>query len=346
VRPSSTARSLERRLRRAALGWGVAAVLLLLLGMPAAAPISEAAHRGAALSLEYGHPASGPAPVAYWLTATDAPSFLPANLAGAAPGANVTVHLNNTGGFDHTFTLSKAANYVLNQSWSPAQLYHFFSTNGSLANLSVAPGGSGAVSFILPTVAGAAYEFVSVVPYQFQAGMHGFLNVSAGAGTKLTESTTDQLRFLPDTLVVNASTFPTVVDVQITNAGTYTHTWTLAPQANVFLTPANFTAYFSAHAPLANAAITSANEVVWANFTIPQKGVYEYLCEASGHFAAGMNGTLWVGLLPPPASAPPSTAIVQGYVLAGTGVLLLVGVLLVLASTFVGRFPPKTQSSH
>ncbi|MCI4363389.1 MAG: hypothetical protein L3K13_03680 [Thermoplasmata archaeon] len=341
MRPSSATRSLERRLRRAALGWGVAAVVLLVLGVPAAAPIAQAAQRGAALSLEYAGPAAAPAPEVYWLNLTDAPAFLPANLAGAAPGANVTVHLNNTGSYDHTFTLSKAANYPINQSWTPNQLDRFFATNGSLANLSVSAGRSAMTTFLLPNQAGAAYEFVSLVPYQFQAGMRGFLNVSAGAGARLNEGTSDQLRFLPDTLVVNATSFPVVVDVQITNQGTYTHTWTLSPLAGVFLTPQNFTSYFLAHPPLANAQITTANQVLWANFTIPQKGVYEYICTASGHFAGGMNGTLWVGLLPPPSAAPPSTAIVQGVVLAGVGVLLAIGTLLAVASTFVGRFPSK-----
>ncbi|MCI4345657.1 MAG: hypothetical protein L3K07_02730 [Thermoplasmata archaeon] len=344
MRPSSVPRTLEHRLRRAALGWGVGAVVLLLLGMPASAPLAHAVQRGAALSLEYGHPAATPTPVVYWLNLTDAPAFLPASLAGAAPGANVTVHLNNTGTFNHTFTLSQAANYVLNQSWTPGQLGRFFATNGSLANVSVLPGRSAAMTFPLPARAGASYEFVSLVPYQFQAGMRGYLNVSTGSGVKLTEQTTDQLRFLPDTLVVNATTFPAVIDVQITNQGTYAHTWTLSPLAGVFLTFQNYSSYFKLHPPLANAQITTANQVLWANFTIPQKGVYEYICTASGHFAGGMNGTLWVGLLPPPSAAPPSTAIVQGVVLASVGVLLLIGTLLAVASTFVGRFPQKPPS--
>ncbi|MCI4341869.1 MAG: plastocyanin/azurin family copper-binding protein [Thermoplasmata archaeon] len=339
-------RPLHRGLRRAAGTCGVLGLLLLAIGLPLAAPIAEATQRGAALSLEYARPAAAPASVGYWLNLTDAPAFVPARLVGAEAGALVTVHLNNTGSLNHSFTLVRSANVVLNRSWDPEQLQHFFSTNGSLANVSAAPGRSASVSFTLPTTLGASYEFTSLVPYQFQAGMLGFLNVSAGAGTPLTEQTTDQLKFLPDALVVNATSYPITIDVQITNGGSFAHTWTLVAQANVFPTPQNYSNYFGKHAPLANAAINSPGQVVWANFSIPAQGEYEYLCTTSGHFAAGMNGTLFVGVQPPALSPPLSTALVQVDVLAGAGLLLGVGVVLATATNFMGRFPPKTAGHH
>jgi uncharacterized cupredoxin-like copper-binding protein len=339
-------RELQRSLRRAATAFGVLALLLLALGLPLAAPIAHAVARGAALETEYGRPAGPPPPVQYWVNLTDAPAFVPNALGGVDAGAAVTVHLNNTGAYAHSFTLEKTGNVVLNRSWSPAQLEHYFATNGSLANASVAAGGSAVVNFTLPSTAGASYEFVSTEPYQFEAGMLGFLNTTAGPGVKLTEQTSDQLRFLPDQLVVNTSSYPVVVDVQITNAGSDSHTWTLAPQADVFPTSQNYSDYLKLHAALANAQITGPGAVAWANFTIAQQGEYEYFCTISGHFAAGMNGTLFVGVQPPAQAAPPSTALVQTTVLAGAGALLLVGVVLALATTWMGRLPPKTTGHH
>jgi uncharacterized cupredoxin-like copper-binding protein len=339
-------RELRRSLRRAATAFGVLALFLLVLGLPLAAPIAHAEARGAALETEYGRAAAAPPPVHYWLTMTDAPAFLPSALGGVDAGAAVTIHFNNTGTYAHSFAIEKTANFLLNHSWSPPQLSSYFATNGSLANATVAAGGSASVNFTLPPAVGASYEFVSTEPYQFQAGMRGFLNTTAGPGVTLTEQTSDQLRFLPDQLVVNATTYPVVVDVQISNGGSDGHTWTLAPQANVFPTSQNYSSYLLLHPPLANAQITGPGVVVWANFTIAQQGEYEYFCTISGHFAAGMNGTLFVGVQPPAQAAPPSTAIVQTTILMGAGALLLVGVVLALATTWMGRFPPKAAGHH
>ncbi|HEV2449201.1 MAG TPA: plastocyanin/azurin family copper-binding protein [Thermoplasmata archaeon] len=338
--------ALRGSLRRSAMAFGVLALLLLAVGLPLAAPIVRAEQRGAALETEFGRPAAPPPPVTYSLNLTDAPSFLPSALAGAAPGAAVSVHLSNKGGYLHSFVLVKTPNLVLNRSWSPAQLDAYFAANGSLANVSLAGGASATANFTLPTTLGASYEFVSTVPYQFQAGMLGYLNTTAGPGVQLTEQTSDHLQFLPNQLVVNATHYPIVVDVQITNGGSDSHTWTLAPQANVFPTAENFSTYLKVHAPLANAPLSGPGAVVWANFTIPQPGEYEYFCTISGHFLGGMNGTLFVGVQPPALAALPSTAIVQIYVLAGAGSLLAVGVVLAFASTWMGRFPPRVSGHH
>jgi hypothetical protein len=87
---------------------------------------------------------------------------------------------------------------------------------------------------------------------------------------------------------------------------------------------------------------------VWANFTVPGPGVYQYICTVSGHFANGMTGFLYVGVVPPPQAAPPSTAIVESWVLVGSGMLLAVGIVVAVATMFVGRIPtaPREESEH
>jgi uncharacterized cupredoxin-like copper-binding protein len=264
----------------------------------------------------------------------------------------VDVHLKNVGSFAHTFTVSAVANHSLNRSWTPAQLSAFFHANGSLANVSVAPGTSTWSNFTLPSnSAGSSFEFVSLVPYQFQAGMFGFLNVTGGASrgaVQLTEQTAGAgLAFVPAALQANAIGYPVTVDVGVSNLGSTPHTWTLVGQADVNLTPGNFSSYFQAHPAAANVNVPSTpGAVVWANFTIPKAGVYQFLCEIPGHFAAGMVGYLYVGVPAPTQSGPPSDALVAPILLVGAGALIGVGVVLAAAASLVGRIPPAAPKSH
>jgi len=184
-----------------------------------------------------------------------------------------------------------------------------------------------------------------VVPYQFQAGMWGLLNVTSTApGLFLSENTTDSLSFVPNALSASPARYPVVVAVLVTNEGTFGHTFTMAPQSNVTLSSTNYTSYFSAHAPLVNSAVPALpGGTVWANFTIPGPGVYEYICEVSGHFANGMFGFFYVGV-PVPAPPPtPSTAVVDEWVLVGSAILLGVGVVFAAVTAIAGRFPPRTN---
>ncbi|MCI4369943.1 MAG: hypothetical protein L3J81_01275 [Thermoplasmata archaeon] len=281
---------------------------------------------------------------------TDAPSFDP-NAIAASSGTSVAVDLVNTGNFTHTFTVSSVANESLNRSWTPAALDAFFQQHHPWANVSVNPGASAWANFTVPDGASGSFEFVSVVPYQFQAGMAGYLNVTSGApgaGITLSEQTSaSDLAFVPAVLQANATGYPVRVSVQVSNLGSTGHTWTLVPQADVNVTPGNFTSYFSTHPPAASVNVpTTPGAVIWANFTIPAAGTYMYICEIPGHFAAGMFGYLYVGVSPPAVAPPPSTAVVEPLLLVGGGALLGVGVLLTLASTFVGRFPPRAPTGH
>jgi uncharacterized cupredoxin-like copper-binding protein len=324
--------------------WFLAALLCLSLGIPSAGALARAP---SAPSIGFGHPESGN--VSSVVNMTDAPAFTPRSLS-ANVSSTLAVHLVNQGEYNHTFTVSKVPDVVLNTSWSPSSLSTFFKTNGSLANVSVAPGQSAWANISFnASVGGDSFEFVSLVPYQFQAGMWGFINLTvSGPGTMLQENTTDSYSFVPDVLYVpNATHYPIVIDVLVTNTGALGHTFTVSSLSNYTLSPANFSTTFAVNAPLVNAPVPSgAGSTVWGNFTVKAAGVYQYICTISGHFANGMTGDLYVGVPPPPPVPAPSTAIVDTWVLVGSGVLLGIGVLVAVVAAYVGRFPKAPGASE
>lgn len=329
-----------RALRRA-LPWIVAGLLLATIGLPSVAAIGALPR---APLIGYAHPAAGN--VSLSVNLTDTPAFSPRFLSAPA-GTNVSIRLNNTGNYSHTFTLLAQPNVVLSPTLSPAQLDQYIRANGSLANVSLAPGAQGWANVSFNGSVGlSSFEFVSLVPYQFQAGMSGFLNLtSVGPGLLLSDNTTDSFRFIPDVLTAAPAHYPATVDVLVTNQGSFAHTFTVAPQSNVTLSPGNFTQYFQQHAPLVSASVpTGGGSTVWANFTMYGPGIYEYICEVPGHFANGMYGFLYVGVTPKLPPPPPSTAIVETWVLAGSLALLGVGVALAAVASYTGRFPRRPES--
>ena len=335
------ARRLSPPLRRA-VPWLVAALLLASFGLPSAAAMSRLPTPAL---VGFGHPTS--ANTSATVNLTDAPRFVPNSLT-ANPASTLSVKLVNQGAFDHTFTLSKVPNFPLSTAWSPGELDAFFNANGSLANVSVAPGQTAFANVTFnASTSGESFEFVSVVPYQFQAGMWGFVNLTAtGPGVELMENTTDSYAFIPAVLAANATHYPLVLDVLVTNQGSLGHTFTVSPLSNYTLSPANFSSTFTTNPPLVNQAITAGvGSTTWANFTVRGPGVYQYICTVLGHFANGMTGQLYVGIAPPPPVQPPSTAIVETWILVGSTALLGIGVLLALVATYSGRFPPKAPDT-
>ena len=283
---------------------------------------------------------------------TDAPAFQPRYLNATANGSlDLSVRLHDVGSITHTFTVVNAsqAGTVLNRSWTPQNLTSYFATYPALLNVSVAGGASAWANFTLPaSSAFRSFEFVSTVPYQFQAGMWGFLNVTpAGPTLVLSDNTTNSLQFVPAIL----SAGPTVhggvtLHVLVANLGDLGHTFTVASQPNVTLTSLGSLA---TRPPLTNATVPSGPPgYVWANFTVPGVGIYEFVCTVAGHFTGGMYGFLYVGVPVPPPPPSPSTAIVGVPILVGSAVLLAVGVGLALASAYTGRFPrePGPRESH
>ncbi len=333
----------DRSRRRAGVALLLSALLLLALGLPLAPTVARGVGAAGHANIEFGRMTPAAAPVLEFVNMTDTPRFLPSSITGIHAGSAVTVHLENQGSFPHTFTLVNRAGLTLNTSWTPAQLDSFFRLNGSLANVSVAPGAVGWANFTLPANAsGGSFEFVSVVPFQFQAGMSGTILVSAGApAATLTDQATAGLSFVPNQLVVNATSYPITIGITVTNVGSLIHTWTLNPFANVLLTPGNFSSFFSSHAPAVDLLVTNPGEAVNGTFIISSPGVYQFLCTEPGHFAAGMDGLLYVGVPAPSPVAPPSTALVQVGILAGAGALVGVATIVAFAGNFVGRFPPR-----
>ena len=316
------------------------------MGLPFAAALGSLP---SAPMIGVARPLSGP--VNLTVNLTDRPSFSPQFL-NVPAGASLSIRLDNLGNYSHTFTLSAKSGAVLSPSWTPAQVSAFFRDNGTLANVSLGGGTQGWANFTLnaSAAAPASFEFASVVPYQFQAGMWGFLNLSStGPGLLLSENTTNSFSFVPNVLSASPTHYPVTLDVLVTNQGTVPHTFTVSPLSNVTLLPSNFTSYFAQHAPLVSANVpTIAGGTVWGNLTVTAPGVYQYICEVPGHFASGMFGFLYVGVAPPAPPTPPSTAIVDLGVLVGSAALLGIGALLAVVANFTGRFPrsPGARGGH
>jgi uncharacterized cupredoxin-like copper-binding protein len=289
----------------------------------------------------YAHP--GAANTTVVVNLTDTPAFAPSKIT-IPSNSSVFVHLFNIGNLTHTFTLValSQANVTLNRSITPAELDAYFAANGSQANVTLAPGQNAWANL---TYAASNYtrsfEFVSITPYQFQAGMFGFLNVSSAAPPQvLYDNATSTFSFVPALLSVTppGGKGATTVAVEITNVGSFPHTWTLVAQSNVSIPTVG---YFTSKPPLINVTIPATDGgTAWANFTVPAPGVYEFVCTVPGHFQAGMLGYLYVGVAVTPPPPPPSTAVVEVGVLVGALVLLGIGVLLVGGAGLVGRFGP------
>jgi len=337
-------RSRPPRILRRTLPWFVAAGLLVSVGLPSAAALSLLP---SGPEVGFAHPLANSKNVT--LNLTDRPSYSPQYITVPA-GTSVSLHLVNRGSFNHTFTLAKTPNARLPATLTPSGVYSWFAANGTLANVSLNGGAQGWANLTFNASEGFdSFEFASVVPYQFQSGMWGFLNLSSTSPSlALSENTTDQLSFLPNVLSASPTHYPVVVAVLVRNEGTFGHTFTMAPQSNVSLSYTNFTQYFASHPALVNAAVPSLpGGAVWANFTIPAPGVYEYICAISGHFQNGMYGFFYVGVPVPPPPTPPSTAIVDSWVLVGSTVLLGIGVIFAGVAALAGRFPPKaTPPGH
>ncbi len=331
---------------RRAVPWLLAGALLLAAALPGG--LAQAHLVARAPTVGVGRAVAPP--TTFNLNLTDAPSFAPRTINATASAATTfTFDLDNVGSLPHTFTLLNVSQsgHVLKTSMTPEALDAYFNANGTSANVSLAGGATAAVSVSLtPGPTPISLEFVSVVPYQFQAGMWGFFNVTeAGPTVVLSENTTDQLSFVPNELSAGPSiTGPVSLHIQVSNLGSLGHTFTVSSQVNVTLSSIG---NFSTHPPLVNVSVPGgAGGSVWANFTVAVPGVYEYACTVPGHFTAGMYGFLYVGVAVPPAPPTPSNAVVEIPILAGSAVLLGIGAALAFASAYVGRLPRRPASSH
>ncbi len=292
------------------------------------------------------------------INATDAPAFTP-NVVVVPNGTSVRFHVSNIGTFPHTFTLLKSANLVVPRNATPAQVYQDLNRNGTIVNVSIAPKSSVTFNVTFTPVYGsgattASYEFLSAVPYQFQAGMFGFANVTttpSGPGQALFLNGTGAYQWLPANLgVENVTHFPVVIDVLVGDIGSLPHTWTLDPVPNdVNITPANWPTVLKSHPPPsgANVSVSGSGATAWANFSLEKAGVFTFICTVAGHYQNGMNGSLYVNV-PIPLSAIQSTAIVNPILLAGAAALFGAGVIIAIVAQLRGRFSsaPADESSY
>jgi hypothetical protein len=133
------------------------------------------------------------------------------------------------------------------------------------------------------------------------------------------------------------------ITIDITNLGTLAHTFTLSSLANYTLptTAGNLTGTFLVtHPPYYSINISSTQgSVTVASFTAPtQIGSYQFFCTETGHFAAGMEGLMGVGISVGPPPPPPGI---------GTPVFIIAGVIvgLVILAIVLGFVVGKREGS-
>jgi uncharacterized cupredoxin-like copper-binding protein len=331
----------------------VAAVVLLAVVLPLVGPLAHAVQAGRELGMPHlSTPAAVPPHVNVTINTSNVPAFVP-NAIHATAGQNLTITLNNNGTYNHTFTLSRNGSETFPRNWSPTQLSDYFHVHAPLVNVSMPPNSTTTVNIsVNSSMAGGHFEFVSLEPYQFQAGMFGFLNVTPPVSSILTfyVNASDTYRFISNTLNASSVTsYPVAITVFFGTVGVLSHTFTLSPLPNYNLSSNNYTTFFAQHAPLVNIpAPTSAGTFNNGSFIITAPGYYEFICTIQGHFSNGMFGFLYIGI---PVVVPyvpvVSTALVQTEILIGGGSLLGIGVVLAAAAAIVGRFPPsKPAKGH
>jgi uncharacterized cupredoxin-like copper-binding protein len=344
-----------RTLRRAAVASLVTSVVLLAVVLPLVAPVAHAT----AVGERFGEPHVSAAPAAathvnVTINTSDSPAFVP-NAIHATAGQNLTIILANNGTYNHTFTLSSNGSETFPFNWSPTQLSAYFSVHPPLVNVTMPAHSTESVNLsVNSSMAGGHFEFVSVVPYQFQAGLYGFLNVTPPVSSALSfyVNASDKLAFISNVLNASSVTkFPVEITVFLGTLGVLSHTFTLSAIPNYNLSSSNYTTFFTQHAPLVNIPVPlSAGSYNNGSFVISAPGYYEFICTVPGHFASGMFGFLYAGVPTPAVAVTPvvSTALVQSEVLIGGGSLLGIGVLLAAAASIAGRVPPskKTGEGH
>ena len=151
-------------------------------------------------------------------------------------------------------------------------------------------------------------------------------------------SATSSFAFTPNSVTVTPGA---LVRLAVTQESDFLHTFLLSPQADYTIptssTHAQLLAYFTAHPPIVNLSLGSTpGAVFYANFTAPSVGTYEFVCIVSGHFEAGMHGTLVSG-----TTSSPGGMSVTTIDLAAIVIVVLAAVALLLRR----RSPPKSPAS-
>ena len=186
---------------RTALPWAIAGILLASVALASFTLTPGLVRIGPSVGVAQVTPSASGDPTLE-VNLTDAPAFSP-NKIQVNAGAQVTFDLANRGNLSHSFTLADQPNVTLDPTWTPSQLDQYFANNGSLANRTLASGGTASVTVnFTGRYSSGTFEFVSVVPYQFQAGMSGTVTVTPqpGGNATTTDNTTDSLTYVPQNL--------------------------------------------------------------------------------------------------------------------------------------------------
>lgn len=177
------------------------------------------------------------------------------------------------------------------------------------------------------------------------ADSHGGATARLLAASSVVDSrwvnVTTGFSFDPNQLTVSPGA---LVELVVVQEATVSHTFVLSSLANVTIpandTPAELFAFFNAHPPLVNLSIPATlGARVYANFTAPAAGTYEFVCEIPGHFQSGMYGML-VSTNSSPSSGSPSPFTTTVWVVIAV-VVVVVGLGAGLAIARRRRPPVK-----
>jgi hypothetical protein len=173
------------------------------------------------------------------------------------------------------------------------------------------------------------------------------IQTAAGATITMSVGAGGALAFSPDAVPTSGQSLISpgeAVTIDITNLGTIPHTFTLSSLVNYTLPYSGNTnltgTFLVSHPPYYSINISGTQgSVTVASFTAPTGiGSYQWFCTEPGHFAAGMEGFLGVGITVGPPPPPPSI---------GTPVFIIAGVVvgLVILAIVLGFVVGKREGS-
>jgi hypothetical protein len=173
------------------------------------------------------------------------------------------------------------------------------------------------------------------------------IQTAAGATISMSVGVSGGLNYDPDAFPTSGQSLISpgeAVTIDIINLGTLAHTFTVSSLVNYTLptTAGNLTGTFLVtHPPYytINISATQGGMTV-ASFVAPKTlGSYQYFCTETGHFAAGMEGVMGVGITVGPPPPPPGI---------GTPVFIIAGVIvgLVILAIVLGFVVGKREGAR
>lgn len=177
--PFSPASRRDRKRRYVALG---PAVVILIAALCVTLPSTVRADTATVASAEFVN-----------VSATSSLSFAPDSFT-VLPGASVHLVVTQLANFNHTFTLSPAANVTIPTSDSPGQVTAFFQAHPPIVNLSLGSvvGGRFFANFSAPTTLGT-YEFICLIHFPAMFGSMTVASSLPGGSTGTSPSSLEIL---------------------------------------------------------------------------------------------------------------------------------------------------------